>query len=486
MNSGAGQNEKRYRNIFHSMRVGGIYLTVNREENCIEVEDYNRAFLEITGIDKGELEVERGIANLRCGRRSLFEEIFDLKHGTDTVLDAFYAPNSRQFLVSLSFIDKDHIFALFEDRKFIRDLEENVRIERNRLLAILDGIDDVIYVSDPVTYELIYVNDSFKENWGDDVVGKRCHKVLQNIDEPCSFCTNHIVFGEKLGETYYWEFQNRVTEEWFRCADKAIQWHDGRMVRFELASNISNLKRSEASLAKAICELKRSNDELQQFAYVASHDLQEPLRMISSYTQLIEDKYRDVVDERGRKFIHYAVDGARRMQNLINDLLTFSRISTHGKAFKKVELVDVLDEVLVNLQTLINEQQAQIDIEELPGVRADHSQMVRLFQNLIHNAIKFSGEEVPQVEIRSEQKEGYAEISVKDHGIGFDMKFRDKVFVIFQTLHAKQDYGGTGIGLAVCKRIVNRHNGEISVVSEKGDGTEFKIKLPLAGGENEL
>ena len=203
---------------------------------------------------------------------------------------------------------------------------------KKRLLAILDGIEDVIYVADPDTHELLHVNEAFKSYWGEGVIGKKCHKVLQNRDGPCPFCTNDKIFGEYLGRSYVWEFQNEVTLNWYRCSDKAIQWTDGRMVRFEIATDITRLKTVEEQLIKTNANLERSNKELQQFAYVASHDLQEPLRMVSSYTQLLAERYQEQLDDKARKYIFYAVDGATRMQRLIQDLLAYSRVTTRGGA----------------------------------------------------------------------------------------------------------------------------------------------------------
>ena len=167
-----------------------------------------------------------------------------------------------------------------------------IETDRKRLLSIFDGIDDVIYVADPENYELLHVNEAFKANWGENVIGQKCHRVLQDMDEPCPFCTNSLIFGESLGRAYIWEFQNKHNEQWYRCSDKAIQWVDGRMVRFEIATDITKLKLLEDELKDKNEKLERSNKELEQFAYVTSHDLQEPLRMVASYTELLEERYK--------------------------------------------------------------------------------------------------------------------------------------------------------------------------------------------------
>ncbi len=252
--------------------------------------------------------------------------------------------------------------------------------------------------------------------------------------------------------------------------------------RDELNKEITERKKVEQKLKKTMADLARSNKELEQFAYVASHDLQEPLRMISSYTQLLEKRYSDKLDQDAREFINYAVDGANRMQKMINDLLQYSRVTTRGKEFELVEVSSALGQARANLNILIEENQAMVTNDELPQVKVDKSQLVLLFQNLIHNAIKFRGEETPHVHISAEEKENEWVFSVADNGRGIEPEYRDKIFTIFKYLHGKKEYTGTGIGLALCKRIVNRHGGEIWVESEPGEGSTFYFTLSKRGG----
>jgi len=231
-------------------------------------------------------------------------------------------------------------------------------------------------------------------------------------------------------------------------------------------------------------ELERSNEELEQFAYIASHDLQEPLRMISSYTQLLAKRYKDQLDNDANEFINYAVDGANRMQVLINDLLSYSRVGTKGEEFSHVDLNSVLEAVKANLKGVIEETGAVIKYSKLPTVMADNSQMIQLFQNLIGNAVKFRREGVtPEIEITSKKEGNLFRFVVKDNGIGIDKKYLDRIFVIFQRLHTKEEFPGTGIGLAICKKIVERHGGEISVESAEGKGSDFNFTLLGKGRE---
>jgi signal transduction histidine kinase/ligand-binding sensor protein len=353
-----------------------------------------------------------------------------------------------------------------------------IETDRKRLLSILDGIDDVIYVADPETHELLHVNKAFKAYWGKEVVGKKCHKVLQDSDEPCPFCTNNVIFGDHLGRSYIWEFQNEVNKHWYRCSDKAIRWVDGRRVRFEIATDITKLKALEKGLEDKNDQLERSNKELEQFAYVASHDLQEPLRMVASYTELLEERYKGRLDEKADKYIGYAVEGAKRMQGLINDLLVLSRVNTRGKPFEAVNCNDLVEKVLHGLSSTINEKQARIRVDHpLPTVTGDEGQLFQLFQNLISNAVKFHGTENPVVKISARQDNSEWIFSFHDNGIGIDPQFFDRIFVIFQRLHERGAYQGTGIGLSIAKKIVERHGGRIRVESEPGTGSTFYFSL---------
>ncbi len=499
------------------------------------------------------------------------------------------------------------VVLVFRDQTDQREAEILLQQEHNQILALFDGIDDVIYVADPETYELLHVNAIARKYWGEDIIGKKCYKILQNLDAPCPFCTNDKILGEYFGKSYVWEFQNMVTKNWYRCSDKAIRWIDGRYVRFELASDITELKNTELALLKSeafnnaligsipmkmfmkdpdlnylmadkkyardcglepedivgktdfefyskelaeryraddrevlekgkvkdieepyvidgkeywihtiksqvknsdgdligvlglfeditqrkklesdlfqtLKALKTSNLELEQFAYVASHDLQEPLRMVSSYTQLLEKRYKDQLDQDAKDFINYAVDGANRMQRLIQDLLSFSRVTTRGREFEPLDAHEPLGEAVYNLQSAIQDSGAMVINDDLPIIRGDYSQIVMVFQNLIGNAIRYQkNDTAPRIHIHAEKyakDPGFVEFTVSDNGIGIEDKYFERIFVIFQRLHGRQEYPGTGLGLALCKRIIERHKGKIWVESEPGKGSTFHFTLP--------
>jgi PAS domain S-box-containing protein len=245
------------------------------------------------------------------------------------------------------------------------------------------------------------------------------------------------------------------------------------------------LRRTAARLAEQTAELERSNAELQQFAYVASHDLQEPLRMVASYTQLLARRYGDKLDDDAREFIDFAVDGARRMQALINDLLAYSRVGTRAVEFAPTDCNAVVDQVIADLGAAIEDQRAVVTRGDLPTVQADTMQLSQLFQNLIGNAIKFHGERPPRVDVAAERQGQDWLFAVRDNGIGIDPEYADRIFIIFQRLHSRAEYPGTGIGLAICKKIVERHGGRIWLESKVGEGTTFYFTLPAKGGRRQ-
>ena len=229
----------------------------------------------------------------------------------------------------------------------------------------------------------------------------------------------------------------------------------------------------ELKLKRSSEDLARSNAELEQFAYVASHDLQEPLRMVTSYCQLLDRRYKDKLDDDGREFIRYAVDGATRMQTLINDLLTYSRVGSEARPVEPVDFNQVLSQVLDNLKASIDETGATVTHGDLPVVDGDGPQMVQLLQNLISNSIKYQGEHSPQIHVDAERIDGEWQFSIQDNGIGIEPQYSDRIFGIFERLHVRDEYPGTGIGLAVCKKIVEGRHGRVWFKSKLGAGATF-------------
>lgn len=252
----------------------------------------------------------------------------------------------------------------------------------------------------------------------------------------------------------------------------------GILVSWKLGRERTELIKTRQDLENSVAELGRSNADLQQFAYVASHDLQEPLRMVSSYTQLLAKRYRGKLDADADEFIAYAVDGATRMQKLIQDLLAYSRVSTGSQPFEPTPMGAVLSYAMDNLLSAIKESQAIITHDRLPTVRCDAKQLAQVFQNLLSNAIKFHGDQPPRIHISAQRKQDEWLFSVRDQGIGIDPQFAGRIFVIFQRLHTRAEYPGTGIGLAICKKIIERHGGRMWVESELGKGATFWFSIP--------
>ncbi|MGZ8898243.1 MAG: sensor histidine kinase [Halobacteriota archaeon] len=245
-----------------------------------------------------------------------------------------------------------------------------------------------------------------------------------------------------------------------------------------VARDVTERKQMEHQLDSILADLQRSNAELEQFAYVTSHDLQEPLRMITSYIQLIEEDYKGKIDADADQYIAFAVEGAKRMHTLINDLLAYSRVGTRGEPFLPTSMSSALSAAIANLDVAIEENHAVITHDELPTVLGDEAQLIQLFQNLLGNAIKFRSEDTPMIHVGVEETNDDWVFSVRDNGIGIDMKHAERIFVVFQRLHAREEYAGTGIGLAVVKKMVERHGGHIWVESEPANGSTFYFTLP--------
>lgn len=241
-------------------------------------------------------------------------------------------------------------------------------------------------------------------------------------------------------------------------------------------------QRAQESLAQKVEELASSNRDLEQFAYVASHDLQEPLRMVAAYTQLLADRYRGKLDDQADKYINYAVDGAARMQSLIHDLLALSRVGRQETELKNTNCNEVVTQAVKDLQASILESGAVINVGSLPWLKANETQLKQVFQNLIGNAIKFRGSRSPVIDIAAQRQGANWIFSIADNGIGISPEHAENVFIIFNRLHTRTEYPGNGIGLAICKKIVERQGGKIEALPRDGGGTIFKLTLPRKAG----
>jgi PAS domain S-box-containing protein len=357
----------------------------------------------------------------------------------------------------------------------------------SRTKLILDSAGDGIYGLD-MEGKVTFINPAAIKMLGlegGQIVGKSMGEIVHHTKaDGTAFSTGASPVLATLGDGV----SRQGTEELFHRMDAVIIPVDyvstpilergeltGAVISFR---DVTERQRAASALAEKAQELARSNVELEQFAYVASHDLQEPLRMVSSYTQLLARRYKGKLGSDAEEFITYAVDGATRMQRLIQDLLAYSRVGTKGREFVPADCEVLLDRVLGDLKVAIEESGAMVTHDPLPIVRADETQIAQLMQNLIGNAIKFRNQEPPLVHVSSKRNGKAWIFSIRDNGIGIDPQYAERIFVIFQRLHKREEYPGTGIGLAVCKKIVERHGGRIWVESNSEKGATFYFTLP--------
>lgn len=473
--------------------------------------------------------------------------------------------------------------------------------EKQRLELLLDAHPEIIYVVDPKTYEVLFANKALCEQMGEDPHGKLCYEVFQGFKEPCPFCTRE---GVELQEDqpHRWRHHNTWLDRHYDITDLLIPWHDGRLVKFELAvditeqvhsanhlqaamettpdgyllldgagqiricnkglvhllgfsrtqiqgMNFADLQTGEAGLslkrilaiikdessgtfetnlrdrndrsidvevggtylpveggcyhvfvrdirervqfaeerARHVRALTRSNEELEEFAYLASHDLQEPLRKILAFGDRLSGLMPAEAGEKAQDYLERVLSSAYRMRTLINDLLTYSRLASQGRPFERVDLAEVCAGVLEDLEMALAECSGEIEYNGLPAIDADPAQIHSLFFNLIGNSLKFRRPDVaPRIRIQSRKTGSMVRIVFADNGIGIDPRFKERIFQIFQRLHGPQDYEGTGIGLAVCRKIAERHQGTITLGEGSGPGAVFVVTLPIVQTNQEV
>jgi PAS domain S-box-containing protein len=363
-------------------------------------------------------------------------------------------------------------------------MEEGLRASEERFRTLVETVPDAIF-SLSVDGSLTSLNPAFEKITGwsrAEWIGKSFHTVLHPDD--VARATDHFLNG--LSGKMSPIFEARVLCKSGRYITGefigAPHIKDGKVIEvIGFAREITDRKKAEEALEEKTEELARSNRDLEAFAYVASHDLQEPLRMVTSYVQLLAKRYKGKLDSDADDFINFAVDGAMRMWNLINDLLAYSRVGTRGHPFEPINCETILQQALDNLKVTMEESGAVVTHDSLPTVTADGSQLGQLFQNLIGNAIKFRGNERPRIHVSANRNGNGWTFSVRDNGIGIAPEYRERIFIIFQRLHGRQQYPGTGIGLAICKKIVERHGGRIWVESTPEKGATFYFTLPKEG-----
>jgi PAS domain S-box-containing protein len=369
-----------------------------------------------------------------------------------------------------------------------------------RYRGLLEAAPDAMVLVNP-SGAIVLVNAQAEKDFGynrDELVGRQLTTIIPDVRTLVPEINDRIAHAirsgdnsvsPKIGSTIEFQGQRKDGGAFpLEISFSMLQSAEGVLVTVAIR-DVTTRKKAEAQLARTMSDLNRSNEDLAQFASIASHDLQEPLRMVASYTQLLSKRYKGKLDADADEFVSYAVDGAQRMQRLIQDLLAYSQVGTRAQHLLNTSSEEALGQALLNLQGAIAGAGALVTHDPLPIVMADEGQLIQLFQNLVGNAIKYRSHEVPRVHVSSTSNDskngGQASwlFSVRDNGLGIDARYFDKIFGMFQRLHKRREFAGTGIGLAICKKIVERHGGTITVESQLGHGSTFRFAL---SGEREM
>jgi PAS domain S-box-containing protein len=474
--------------ILESITDGFFSLTSSGE-----ITHWNKAAESLTGVSRDQIE-NRNLWKVFPEARNLFfysKHQEALKTMEKVSYEEFSAPNNKWYEVNI-YPAEDSSSVYFKeitDRKLI---ENKIRIAKERYEMVAKATRESVYDWDIVNNELEW-SEAFYELYNYKRVGREnsLSQWLENIHkEDREYVENALNASLKSGDTK-WESEYKlvkpdrktafILERGFIIRDEA-----GKAVRMigslqditELKQNERALEELNHKLKKHARELATSNAELEQFAYIASHDLQEPLRMVTSFLSQLQKKYDSQLDDRARQYIHFATDGAVRMRQILLDLLEYSRAGRLQYAREEIDLNEMLQNILQLHETSIKESGAKIIFKDLPFIKAAVTPLQRVLSNLINNAIKYSRKEVsPVIEIFVEDKLSAWEFIVKDNGIGINERYYDKIFILFQRLHSREEFSGTGIGLAICKKIIENHGGKIWLESQEEKGSIFHFTI---------
>lgn len=411
-------------------------------------------------------------------RRAMYDQV-------SVSFEEFFPPLNSWFEVSV-YPSETGVSVYFRDvterrerRQALREREQEFKVNEHYSNDVLDAIDDLFYIID---------RDRRFQRWN-----KSVRTVTGYSDDELEAMDPLKVIVEEDRERVADGMSDAFKTEHTRV-EASIRTKGGRRVPMEFVASAIDTPSGDSMIAgigRDITErkqrqrqLEKSNEQLEQFAYAASHDLQEPLRMVSSYLQLIEERYADALDDDGREFLEFAVDGADRMRDMIDGLLAYSRLESESDSFESVELEDVIADVQDNLQVMCDEHHADITVDAVPRVEGDPGQLRQLFQNLLDNAMANSGDDPPRIRVAAERYGDRWLLSVRDWGVGIDPDNADHIFEVFQSFNGP-DEKDSGIGLALCKRIVERHGGDIWVDSSPGEGATFSFTLPAVGDDDE-
>ncbi|MDS0474672.1 MEDS domain-containing protein [Natrinema sp. 1APR25-10V2] len=361
-----------------------------------------------------------------------------------------------------------------------KDLERELRTEKEHFRLALENSPFTAFRLD-TDLRYTWIGSPHDDFDPEGIIGKRDDELLppgaaETVMEPKR---RVLETGEGVREELTYELPSGTVS--YDLTVEPLHDESGEIIGLTCAAlDITERKQHQRELEDTISQLEETNQRLEQFAYAASHDLQEPLRMVSSYLRLIEQRYADAFDKDGEEFLSYAINGADRMREMIEGLLAYSRVETEGEPLEPVDLETVFENACEDVQVQIEESNAEIQKEHLPCVEGDASQLRQLYQNLLSNAIKYSGDEPPQIHVGAERRDDWWQISVADEGVGIDPDEHEYIFEIFNRLHTREEHPGSGIGLALCQRIIERHGGELWVKSEPGLGSTFSFTLPTS------
>ena len=518
------ESEERYRTLFDSMLEGLAFCQMVYDDDNKPVDwiylDVNSSFERLTGLKK---TAGKKVTEILPDTQESNPELFEIYGrvaltGEPETFEIDFKPLNVWLNISVFSPKKEHFVAVFEDiterkkieldlielknnlellvKKRTDELEESyasLRKSEEHYQTLFNSIDEgfctieVIFDHDnnPIDYRFLEINPAFEAQTG---LFNAQGKLMGDL-APDHEVNWFEIYGKiaLTGKSMHFIKEAKALNRWYDIHAFKVKKEEREVAI--LFNDITEYKRVETELreyqntleekvSKRTKELARSNAELEHFAYIASHDLREPLRMITSFLQLLERRYKDRLDHDANEFIEYAVDGAKRLNDMINDLLEYSKVTSKEPILVPVNLEKVLDDALINLVIRIEEKSAIIEHDPLP-VRGDENLLTMLFQNIIGNSIKYNDKKPPKIHISSKKEDNQYIIGIKDNGIGIKPEHLDRIFTIFQRLHAKDEYEGTGIGLAISQKIVQQHHGEIWAESEYGKGTTFFFTLPI-------
>ena len=348
--------------------------------------------------------------------------------------------------------------------------DRELELEREQQLSIFNSIDEAIYVADPDSYEVLYANKALKNGFG-EVEGKKCYKALQGRHDPCPFCTNTLIFGKNIGKTHIWEFQNEVDRRWYRCIDRAIRWPDGRMVRYEMAIDVTDQKVLEE-------ELKKGSEKIKRFAYSVSHDMKNPAISIHGLARLLLRKYGDILDDRGRQCCEQILSASQQIVDLVGKISTYVATTEHPLFIEKVDLNGIIQGIREEFHEQLQARGILLcDAGLLPEINADRLSMVRVLRNLLDNAFKYGGPGLHHLRIGYRDSDDKHVLCAEDDGVGISGDDTIKIFEWFNRKTDPGDIEGTGLGLAIVKEIAELHGGGVWIEHGKKRGSTFCFSI---------